>query len=194
MQFIIVANDDLAPLGRQLAHALSVQKTHSGAFWSVKHYKDNEAQLDGKQPVVFLGDNEMSKSYVDVLPERFRGFGTRCFFEGAKAVLTAEDPGYVSREDLASLRNAVEETGKALSAKPPGATIEWDKFFKQTWLLLATPPYLFWAPLWVPLLTTKHLSSIKSIKSEYKKLQHMYVLARFLREEFETFVGGVEGR
>ena len=60
MQFIIVADDDLAPLGRQIAHALSNQKTHSGAFWSVKHYKDNEAQLDGKQPVIFLGDHELT--------------------------------------------------------------------------------------------------------------------------------------
>ena len=68
MQFIIVANDDLTPMGRQLAHALSMQPSHSGALWTVKHYRDNEAQLDGKQPVIFLGDNEVARSYVAVLP------------------------------------------------------------------------------------------------------------------------------
>ena len=33
MQFIIVADKDLAPFGRQLAHNLSEQEHHDGAFW-----------------------------------------------------------------------------------------------------------------------------------------------------------------
>jgi hypothetical protein len=52
MQFIIVADDDLARLGRQLAHLLSLRKERSAAFWTVKHYKDNEAQIVGKQPLI----------------------------------------------------------------------------------------------------------------------------------------------
>lgn len=192
MQFIIVANDDLAPLGRQLAHALSLQKMHSGAFWTVKHYKDNEAQLDGKQPVIFLGDNEVAKSYVNVLPERFHSFGTKCLFEGAKAVLIAEDPGDVTREDLASLRNAVKETGKALSAKPQGGTAEWDKLFKDA---LPGPLLLvFSLEFGLIMYLVMYLVSKSWRKSEYKKLQHAYILARFLKDEFEAYVGGVEGR
>ena len=202
MQFIIVANDDLAPLGRQLAHALSVQKTHSGAFWTVKHYKDNESQLDGKQPVLFLGKNDVSDSYLDVLPERFRGFGTRCSFEGAKVVLVAEVPDDVTDEDISTLKRAVEgeqevlrrrasssaaaaaagaagAAGAALSAAVLGSVVA-----VAIWpTILLGLPYAIW-----------RLLSKRKRKAEYRKLQYQYVLSRFLKDEFEAYIGGVEGR
>jgi hypothetical protein len=199
MQFIIVANDDLAPLGRQLAHALSVQKTHSGAFWTVKHYKDNEAQLDGKQPVVFLGDNEVAKSYVDVLPERFRGFGTKCSFEGAKAVLVADEPEDVGHEDIASLKRAVEGNQEELRRRAASAAAA-----SATGAVGAMGASAFafaiGVVLWAPVLVggiaylVHRFMSARKRKQEYRMLQYEYALSRFLKDEFEAYVGGVEGR
>jgi hypothetical protein len=75
MQFIIVANEDLVTLGCQFSHALSAQKTHSAELWTVKLYKKNKNRWGDKQPVIFLGNNEVTKSLV--LPVRFGDFGTK---------------------------------------------------------------------------------------------------------------------
>jgi len=199
MQFIIVANDDLAPLGRQFAHALSVQKTHSGAFWTIKHYKDNEAQLDGKQPVVFLGDNEVAKSYVDVLPERFRGFGTRCSYEGAKAVLVADEPEDVSHEDIASLKKAVEGNQEELrrrAASAAAASATGAAGAVGASAVASAVGAVLWAPVLAGLIAyaIHRFMSARKRKQQYRKLQYEYALSRFLKDEFETYVGGIEGR
>ena len=36
--------------------------------------------------------------------------------------------------------------------------------------------------------------SARKRKQEYRKLQYEYALSRFLKDEFEAYVGGVEGR
>lgn len=205
MQFIIVANDDLAALARRLAHALSMQKTHSGAFWTVKHYRDNEAQLDGKQPVVFLGDNEVAKSYVDILPERFRGFGTRCSYEGAKAALIADEPDDVTDEDIASLKRGVEgnqeELRRRAASSGAGSAAGLVGLVALGWLtgsiFMAAMLYglgtLAYGLVALPFGISKEIRARRR-KQEYRKLQYEYALSRFLKDEFEKFVGGLEGR
>ena len=197
MQFIIVADDDLAPLGRQIAHALSNQKTHSGAFWSVKHYKDNEAQLDGKQPVIFLGDHELTESYVDVLPKRFRGYGARCHYEGSKAVLVAETPSDVSLGDLKKLQAALDQSqdelrrrAEAADAAGAGAAAGGAE------AVASAVGVALWGYGLAGLIEwaiKKYLSARKR-RQENSKLQYDYLLARFLVEEFEAYVNGIEGR
>lgn len=200
MQFIIVADDDLAPLGRQIAHALSKQKTHSGAFWSVKHYKDNEAQLDGKQPVIFLGDHELTESYVDVLPERFRGYGARCHHEGSKAVLLAETPSDVSLGDLKELQAALDQSQDELRRRAEAAEAAEAAGAGAGAVGAAAVASAVGVALWgyglaglIAWAIKKYLSARKR-RQEYSKLQYDYLLARFLVEEFEAYVTGIEGR
>lgn len=198
MQFIIVADEDLAPLGRQIAHALSNQKTHSGAFWSVKHYKDNEAQLDGKQPVIFLGDHELTQSYVDVLPERFRGYGARCHHEGSKAVLVADTPSDVSLGDLKELEAALGKSKDELRRRAEAAEAA-EAAGAGAGAFRALAPAVgvaLWGYVLAGLIAwaiKKYLSARKR-RQEYSKLQYDYLLARFLVEEFEAYVTGIEGR
>jgi hypothetical protein len=195
MDFVVVANDDLATLGRQLAHALSVQKNHSGAFWSVKHYKDNEAQLGGKQPVIFLGDNEIANSYVDVLPERFSSFGVKCVFEGAKAVLVADEPEDVSTEELQRLKLALENNQKELhnlaasarSEKASEATMGETALQFKIFADLVTASFFGAA---VDYLILRFWTARKR-KQEYRKLQYDYALTCFLKDGFENFIGGI---
>ena len=205
MQFIIVANDDLAPLGRQLAHALSVQNAHSGAFWTAKHYTDNEAQLDGKQPVIFLGENEVSKSYADVLPERFRGYSTRCSYEGAKAVLVADEPDEVGRKELAGLGRVVEDKQKELrqlaaaaaAASASGAAAAGAVGFTlgpSLALSLAVPTAgLVILPVGAAFYAVHSWISARKRRQEYRELQYEYLLSRFLMDEFDAYVAGVQG-
>jgi len=193
MQFIIVADDDRTLLGRQIAHALSNQKAHSGAFWTVKHYIDNEAQLDGKQPVIFLGSHELTESYVDVLPERFRGYGARCLYEGAKAVLVAEAPRDVSLDDLEVLQSAVEENQEELRRRAEEAEEGDDGGFAAAAAVGIAFLRLGLAGVMIVWAIKKHLSGRKR-RQEYHKLQYDYLLSRFLVEEFESYVAGIEGR
>ena len=108
MQFIIVADKDLAPFGRQLAHNLSEQENQDGAFWTIRHYIDNEAQIRGDQPVIFLGDNEVTRSVPGrSSPNAFAAEGTKCWYGGTKAILTAKTPVIVSREEVDRLKTVV---------------------------------------------------------------------------------------
>ncbi|MEI5582304.1 MULTISPECIES: hypothetical protein [unclassified Agromyces] len=211
MQFIIVATDDLATLGRQLAHALSLHEEHSGTYWTLKHYEDNEASL-AKQPVIFLGESKVSKPYTEVLPVRFADYGTTCRFEGAKAVLLADDPDSVSVDDLARFERVVEGRAEELrhiaeTTNVPGVVeveAQAETAGAQTpsvavahqipvgvRVALAVQP-LFDAGKGAVDFIVRAVNSGKR-KRAYLRLQYRYVLDRFLKEEFEVFVAGVEG-
>jgi len=205
VQFIIVATDELASLGRQLAHALSLHEEHSGTFWSLEYYEDNEASL-AKQPVIFLGNGKVAQTYSEVLPQRFFDYGATCLFEGSKAVLVVETPSSVSVTELARLNRVVEgraeelrhiaettvveEPGQALATAgkpgtpagvtPPGVRVA-----------LALQP-VFNASRGVIQLIVRTVNS-RNRRRAYKRLQYRYALDRFLADEFNDFVAGVDG-
>lgn len=205
MQFTIVADDELAPLARQLAHALSLQEGHTGAFWTVKHYKDNEATLSARQPVIFLGDHELSRSYLDVLPSHFSEYGVSYYYEGAKAVLIADTPNFVLERELKALQNIVEKTKAALKAREEeaaqsgaaeegaagtsagfGATVSAAVFYPHA-AKVFYEALLFWDPIMWLLDAPKR-------RQGYRKLQYEYVLASFLGNAFDAYVNGIEPR
>jgi hypothetical protein len=192
MQLIIVAIEELAPLGRLLAHAVSVQKTHSAAFWTVKHYKDNELTVVGKQPVVFLGDNEVSKSYADVFPERFSDFGAKCSFEGPRAVLIADEPDEVSPEDIASLKRAVKDNQDELRRRAAASSAASATLADEDMSSYAVAA-IHWPAVGVIAYVVYRFMSARKRKREYRKLQYEYAVSRFLKDEFEAYVRGVEG-
>jgi hypothetical protein len=209
VQFIIVAEDNLAPLGRQLAHALSLHEEHSGTYWTLKHYADNEASL-GKQPVIFLGENSVSKSYSDILPMRFSDYGTTCWFEGPKAVLFADNHDNVSVEDFARFERVVVGRAEELRhiAQTAALDIEGDIVEEESGqsttpvsiasiapvgvrMALAVQP-VFEAGKGAVEFIVRALHSGKRRRA-YLRLQYRYVLDRFLKDEFEPFVAGVDG-
>ena len=209
MQFIIVAEDDLAPLGRQLAHALSLHEEHSGTYWTLKHYEANEASL-AKQPVIFLGESKVAKSYTDVLPVRFSDYGTTCWFEGAKAVLFIDAPNNVGVEDLARFERVVEGRAEeirhiaeiATAGGEKGASAEGSGSQSPVVAVASEAPVGVRLALAVqPVFEVGKgtlgfiVRAVKSGKRKraYLKLQYRYVLDRFLKEEFENFVAGLEG-
>lgn len=205
MQFTIVADDELAPLARQLAHALSLQEGHTGAFWTVKHYKDNEATLSARQPVIFLGDHELSRSYLDVLPSHFSEYGVSYYYEGAKAVLIADTPNFVSKSELKALQNIVEKTKKSLKSREEEATrsgaveryvAEASAGFGLRLIAPVLSPTASLAFYYVPLFGGPITSFFNARKRRqgYRKLQYEYVLASFLGNAFDAYVNGIEPR
>jgi len=205
MQFIIVATDELAPVGRQLAHALSLHEEHSGTYWSLKYYEDNEASL-AKQPVIFLGNSKVAQTYSEVLPQRFCDYGTTCLFEGSKAVLLVATPNAVSVSELArfsrvvegraeELRHiaettVVEEPGHALAPiEKPGTTAG------------VTPPGVRIAVALQPVFNASRGAIqfiVRTVNSRnrrraFNRLQYRYVLDRFLTDEFNDFIAAVDG-
>lgn len=210
VQIIIVAEDSLAPLGRQLAHALSLHEEHSGTYWTLKHYADNEASL-GKQPVIFIGESGVSKSYTEIFPIRFSSYGTTCWFEGAKAVLSVDNPVNVSVEDLRSFERVVVGRAEELRHIAEIAALEaGDEFLGDAsrqpttsatvassmpigaQISLALQP-VFEAGKGAVEFIVRKLNSGKR-KRAYLRLQYRYVLDRFLKDEFEAFVGSVDGK
>ncbi len=205
MQFIVVASEDLAGVARQFLHNLSLRSGHSGAFWPLTRYADNEAQLNSKQPVIFLGEDEISGCYIDMLPERFRGYGARCCFGGTKAVLVVDTPDWVSPSDLRHLRNKVQGVSSSDDAY---AGDDFSRGFQYSRAATAASAGVLGGVLGLGLLGAvavpvaawiaapglyEGFSSYKW-KEEYRQLQFQYVLQRFLEEEFDAFVGGIEAQ
>jgi len=117
MQFVVVGEMKNSEICRGLVQAISVKQNHSAAFWTEKHYLDNESQLGGKQPVIFVGRNKASKDFERILPKKSSNFGTSCHYEGARALLVWDEPEFVSKEDCEKFKKAVEKEKKTLEMK-----------------------------------------------------------------------------
>lgn len=210
MQFITVAPEPLAPLARRLAHALSMHDGHSGTYWSLKHYEDNESSL-ANQPVIFLGDSTIARSYRDVLPVRFSDFGTTCWLEGTKAVLIAEVPSRVSVDELSRFERVVlgrAEELRHIAEGSSGNSAE-KSLGKLETLDAKSSPGEVDIPLGVRVaiafepvvkagrgavdFLVRAVNS-RNRKREYQKLQYRYLLDRFFKDEFEPFVAAISGK
>ena len=181
MQFIIVADKDLAPFGRQLAHNLSEQEDQDGAFWTIQHYIDNEAQIRGDQPVIFLGDNEVTKSFHDVLPQRFAAEGTKCWYGGTKAILTVKTPSIVSREETDRLKTVVQAQQEELRKRSVVVTAGVVAVLGVALGAIGIGGYVIY----------RLVSAQKRRVQEYRKLQYQYAMARFATDELEEYVKGM---
>lgn len=195
MNFIVVtgSNEAIQRLGRQLAHGISLQKGHSASFWTEAHYRENEPTLDGKQPVIFLGKNSLADSYTNVLPERFRGYGTQCYYDGPKAVLCAEAPEDVTNDDIKEIKRAVEENLSDIHRQ--SASIRSAGKIVSSGAVGITAGYYIWPTvsiltILVEIIVIRMFSAKR--RQAYHTIQHEYVLSRFLKDEFETFVHGIE--
>ena len=134
---------------------------------------------------------------VDVLPERFRGYGARCHHEGSKAVLVAETPSDVSLGDLKELQAALDQSQDELRRRAEAAEAAGAGAGAVGAAAVASAVGV---ALWgyglaglIAWAIKKYLSARKR-RQEYSKLQYDYLLARFLVEEFEAYVTGIEGR
>lgn len=170
MQIIIVADNDLEDFGRKMAHVISLEEDCDAAFWTLKHYRDNEAQIKGEQPAIFLGDNDITKALMEVIPERFGAFQTKCRHAGGRAILIADTPILVSRDDINKIKDANKELNKELQKEDPST------------------PYVAIADV----LTAGGLIGlyldISARRREYRKLQYQYVVSRFVKDELENFM------
>ncbi|MDE0027188.1 MAG: hypothetical protein OXP69_22475 [Spirochaetaceae bacterium] len=181
MQFIIVADKDLAPFGRQLAHSLSEQEDHDGGFWTIRHYIDNEAHIRGDQPVIFLGDNEVTKSFQDVLPQRFAAEGTKCWYGGTKAILTAKTPVIVSREEVDRLKTLVKAQQEELRKRNVVVTAGLVAVLGVALGAIGIGGYVIY----------RLVSAQKRRVQEYRRLQYQYAMTRFAMDELDEYVRGM---
>lgn len=181
---------------------------HSGTYWSLKHYEDNESSL-ANQPVIFLGDSAIARSYTDVLPVRFSDFGTRCWFEGTKAVLIAEVPSRVSVDELARLERIVLGRAEELRHIAGASSTETDGETPVKSITSGITPAEGDLPLGVrvAIATTPVVAAgrglvkfvVRAVNSRNRKraylaAQYRYLLDRFLKEEFERFVTAIDGK
>lgn len=180
MQLIIVADKGLAPFGRQLAHNLSEQEDHNGAFWTIRYYIDNEAQISGDQPVIFLGDNEVTDSLRAVLPQRFSAEGTKCWYGGTKAILTAKTPGVVSRDEIDRLKTVVKAQQEELRKRNVVVTAGLVAVLGVALGAIGVGGYVIY----------RLVSAQKRRVQEYRKLQYQYAMARFATDELDEYVRG----
>jgi hypothetical protein len=87
---IIVAPEQYQDLARKITHEISKQPGFTAAYWTIKHYADNEFQLTGNQYAVLMGnldENRFTKDYLQVI-NNLKNLAGACYgYDGAKAVI-----------------------------------------------------------------------------------------------------------
>ena len=92
-EIIIVAPEQYQDLARKITHEISKQPGFNGAYWTIKHYADNEFQLGGNRYVVLMGnpdENRFTKDYLPVITNLQNKAGVCYGFDGVKAVIFGE--------------------------------------------------------------------------------------------------------
>jgi hypothetical protein len=92
-EIIIVAPEQYQDLARKITHEISKQPGYNGAYWTIKHYADNEFQLGGNRYVVLMGnpeENRFTKDYLQVINNLQNQAGVCYGFDGVKAVIFGE--------------------------------------------------------------------------------------------------------
>jgi hypothetical protein len=196
---MIVGNKDLMQLARRLSHGISKMSKYSAGPYTFDQFKHSEAGVSGKQPIVFLGLNQIARDYLSELPERFRDYGTKCFFGGALAILEINTPQLINRTELDALkslvdgykeefRNAKEEAGAKRDSEQSSSSDA------SVGIGMAIGGFL-WGGISGAIASGLGLFKLVQaykMSGVYRKLQIEYVLSRFLKEEFNSYIAGVE--
>jgi hypothetical protein len=92
-EIIIVAPEQYQGLARKITHEISKQPGYNGAYWTIKHYADNEFLVGGNRYVVLMGnpdENRFTKDYLQVINNLQNEAGVCYGFDGVKAVVFGE--------------------------------------------------------------------------------------------------------
>jgi hypothetical protein len=92
-QIIIVAPEQYQDLARKITHEISKQPGFNGAYWTIKHYADNEFITGGKSYVVLMGnsdENRFTKTYLGEIKNLNNHSGACYGYDGSKAVIFGE--------------------------------------------------------------------------------------------------------
>ena len=179
---------------RKLAHRLfNVVGSLDGfdaAIWEEKHFKGNEATLPASQPVIFVGETDVSKLMLDSIDWQFDEFNMRIGWLGKRAVI------HVARKDLSleeydvfkgnfqDQEKKIKEGGffdglKKLDQRITTA----DRKLKWAGLLLL--PYVW--PVAAYALVKGKINSNKILSQQYA-----YVMNTFIADHLPEFLGGSE--
>jgi predicted AlkP superfamily phosphohydrolase/phosphomutase len=90
---IVVAPDKYKAVAREMTHHLSKIEGCNAAYWTIKHFEDNEMQVGAKHWILSIGNENENK-----LTEDFRGFiklkhdaGGLCYgYDANKAIIFAD--------------------------------------------------------------------------------------------------------
>lgn len=177
-EIIIVAPKKYEDLGRRLTHEISKFDGCKGAYWSDKHYKDNEFSQGGERYVIFVGDedeNDLTKDFLPVI-KSLRNEAGACFgFDGSKAVVFGD--GDLNKERDFQILRDIESDIESGNNTPisMGTTLAYS--------FIAVPVYF---P--VISLIVKWFKKISKAKA-FKKEQTQMALTYFLSEQFDDWLG-----
>ena len=79
---IVVAEDALHECAIELIHHISKNEGAKASLYTSQKYKDNEHKITGKNYVLFLGLNSISKHYISLIPEKYNKLGVIWGYDG----------------------------------------------------------------------------------------------------------------
>lgn len=134
----VVADKNLRKEAIRLVHGLSKLDDVKAVYWTPKEMRDNEAQVTGRSPIIFLGKNSEAIPYIDLIKPNMKKHGVVWGYDGSKAAIyiDSEPKDYISlKNELDIVKESWKDTSKYTHI-PVGALLL-SPFFASS-LMLAT--------------------------------------------------------
>ncbi len=189
---LVVPAAELEKQGRQLAHAISQVDGQKAAMWTAAHYLNNEPQISGSQPVIFLGPTQPAQDLAEVMPVGFEAKGVSCHVEGHRAVILATLPETQDPQELRAFQGELEGATRAVLdkaahdvAKP---TVAAGAAAALAVMLPLTPTMIVALGLPAAAVWYKRLKDLKAARRRVTQAQYRYGIALFTADHLDSFL------
>jgi len=171
INIIVVADKDLSTFARRLVHSLSKTGEIKSSFISTNMFKQNENQMTGNNYIIFLGKNEVSEDYVDLIKVDYDRHGIKWGHDYRKAIIYVDSFLKVNEDllnlELSEVKSSVTNLKNALSKQD------------RTDIALAVISLFIYPPAFF----TSLIFSVLLKKRKLKKLQYELGISTFLLDK-----------
>lgn len=91
---IVVAPDKYKAVAREMTHQLSKLENCNAAYWTIKHFEDNEMQIGAKHWILSIGnssENKLTSDYRSFIKLKHDAGGLCYGYDGNKAIMFADE-------------------------------------------------------------------------------------------------------
>jgi hypothetical protein len=179
----VVADDKLRKYAIKLVHAISKNEGFKSSFFTPPKFKSNEAQITGRNRVIFIGKNKVSDAYIELINEKYEKHGVVWGYDGPKAAI------YIKNEDLDIAGMETEISNIYQSTIAVGGTLTVGSSILGT--LFAFNPVFWLAGIVYGIVKgVKKLISHFRRKNTAKDLQYKLGITSFLQQGFDDYIKG----
>lgn len=172
---LVVANDNLREHAVHLVHAISNNEETKASYFTPQKFKDSESQITGKNYVIFIGENEISKPYISLIKRKYEEYGIVWGYDGTKAAIIVEDIQLKEKEMKKEIDNIIDNTAGVAATLGTVTIGSLTSFIPAFWI-----PFLMYV-------VYKYFMKKKRMQAA-EKLQYKLGILFFLEKGFDNYL------